>query len=176
MATSPSDKNYSIPTAKGFFTLATGSGAGVRRSLGNIVNFTVSAEVTTKDHFRNYGGKRTKDKTIITQVGATAKGTLDEITPENLAFFALGEVEGPDSDGAYTINGLSKTTFEGLLEIEGDNDEGTQIDWQGEVSFVPSGDFSLVKDNDDWSQINIQATVQEDSDGNFGVWTVRPKA
>jgi hypothetical protein len=175
MAASPNDKNYSIPTGVGFFTPASGAGAGVRRSLGNIVNFTVSAEVTTKDHFKNGGGRRTKDKTRITQVGATAKGTLDEITADNLAFFALGDIETV-SAGVYKIKGLSKTTFEGFLEIEGDNDEGTQVDWSGDVSFVPSGDFSLVKDNDDWSTIAFQATVMEDSDGAFGVWDVREQA
>lgn len=175
MAASPSDKNYSIPTGTGFFTPASGAGAGVRRSLGNIVNFTVSAEVTTKDHIKNSGGKRTKDKTIITQVGATAKGTLDEITAANLSFFALGDVETVSAN-VYKIKGLSQTQFEGFLEVIGDNDTGSQIDWSGDVSFVPSGDFSLVKDNDDWSTINFQATVQEDSDGAFGVWNIREEA
>lgn len=175
MTASPSDKNYSIPTGLGYFTPSSGTGAGVRRSLGNIVNFTVSAEIGTKDHFKNSGGKRTKDKTIITQAGATAKGTLDEITAQNLAFFALGDPQ-EQSDGSYIIKGLSQTKFEGFLEVIGDNDTGSQVDWSGDVSFVPSGDFSLIKDNDDWSTINFQATVQEDSDGAFGTWAVRDEA
>jgi hypothetical protein len=175
MVDSPSDTNYSIPTGTGFFTPSTGDTAGVRRSLGNIVNFTVSADVTTKKHTKNSGGKRTVDKEIITQVGATAKGTLDEITGPNLAFFALGNPQ-EQSDGSFIIKGLSQTKFEGFLEIIGDNDTGSQVDWSGDVSFIPSGDFALVKDNDDWSTINFQATVQQDSDGDFGTWAIRAEA
>lgn len=169
---SPSDKYYSIPTGKAYFTPSSGVGVGVRRNLGNVVTFTVSANVTTKEHTKNSGGKRTVDKKIITQVGATAKGTLDEITAPNLAFFALGD---PDlqSDGSYIIKGLSKTKFEGFLEVIGDNDTGSQVDWSGDVSFIPAGDFSLIKDNDDWSTIAFEATVRQDSDGNFGTWAIR---
>ncbi|MBR1150080.1 hypothetical protein [Bradyrhizobium sp. JYMT SZCCT0428] len=175
MASSPSDKNYSIPTGTGFFTPSSGADVGVRRSLGNIVNFTISAEVTTKEHTKNSGGKRTVDKKIITQVGATAKFTLDEITAANLEYFALGFRE-EQSDGSFIIKGLSQTQFEGFLEVIGDNDTGSQVDWSGDVSFIPSGDFSLIKDNDDWSVIAVEATVQEDSDGDFGTWAIREEA
>jgi hypothetical protein len=135
----------------------------------------VDADIQTKDHFKNYGGRRTKDKTRKTQVGATGKGTLDEITPLTLSLFALGDIED-NSDGSFTIKGLSKTDFEGFLEIIGDNDEGPQLDWEGDVSFQPSGDFSLIKDNDDYNQINVAFTVLEGSDGEFGEWTWRPQA
>jgi hypothetical protein len=172
MATSPNADNYTIPTGKAFFTPSTGINAGQRTDLGNVVNFAVSADVKTKDHFRNYGGVRSKDKTRITEAGFTGKATVDEITAFNLSFFALSDVEEV-TDGVFQLKGLSKTTFEGLLEIVGDNDEGTQSDWEGEVSFVPSGDFTFIKDNDDYNQINLQFTVLADSDGNFGTWTIR---
>ncbi|QDW39008.1 hypothetical protein FFI89_018765 [Bradyrhizobium sp. KBS0727] len=175
MATSPNDKNYSIPTGTGFFTPSIGTGAGARRSLGNIVNFTISSAVTTKEHTKNSGGKRTVDKKIITQVGATAKFALDEITAANLEYFALG-LRQEQSDGSFIIKGLSQTRFEGFLEVIGDNDTGNQVDWSGDVSFIPSGDFSIIKDNDDWSTIAIEATVQADSDGDFGTWAIREEA
>jgi hypothetical protein len=94
------------------------------------------ADIQTKDHFKNYGGRRTKDKTRITQVGATGKGTLDEITPLTLSLFALGDIED-NSDGSFTSRGSDQPDFEGFLEIIGDNDEGPQVDWEGDVSVVP---------------------------------------
>lgn len=171
----PNPDNYQIPTGQTFLTLSSGNYAGVRQNLGNIVGWTISSDVQSKDHFKNSGGRRTKDKTRVTQVGATGKGTLDEITPTAVSLFALGDVED-NSDGTFTIRGLTKTSFEGFLEVIGDNDEGPQLDWKGDVQFVPSGDFSLIKDNDDYNQINVSCTVLESSDGAFGEWTWRPQA
>jgi hypothetical protein len=172
MATSPSNKNYSIPTGVGSFKQ---TGDADFRPLGNVVNFSISNTVTKKDHFRSYGGRRTKDKTTVTQVAATAKGELDELTAENIAIFALGDVT-TDTSGAIVIHGLSNTTFSGTLKIVGDNEEGTQIDWVGDVIFTPSGDFSLIQDSDDYTKIAFEADVQEDANGQFGTWTIREQA
>jgi hypothetical protein len=170
MATSPDTDNYSIPT--GYATFLPDGDEGSPRDLGNIVNFSISNEITKKDHFRSRGGRRTKDKTITTQVGATIKFTMDEITADNVAFFALSEVV-TDTDGVSTLDGLSKTEFVGTLKIIGDNEVGTQIDWEGKVSFTPSGDFSFIKDNDDFNQIAVEANVEEDDTLGFGKWTIR---
>lgn len=172
MTTSPSINNYSIPTGVASFKK---TGDSVFRPLGNMVNFSINNAVTKKDHFRSYGGKRTKDKTVVTQVGATAKGELDELTADNISIFALGDVT-TDTSGAIVIHGLSNTTFSGTLKIVGDNEEGTQIDWTGDVIFTPSGDFSLIQDSDDFTKIAFEAEIQEDADGHFGTWTIREQA
>ena len=168
MATAPSTDNYSIPTGYATFHPEGGS----LYDLGNIVNFSISNEITSKDHFKSRGGRRTKDKTIITQTGATITFTLDEITAKNIALFALGEVV-TDSEGVVTIEGLSKTDFKGTLKIVGDNDVGTQVDWEGEVSFTPSGDFNFIQDNDDYNTIEVTANVEEHDVLGFGLWTIR---
>ena len=170
MATSPDIANYQIPTGKVYFTDATTSGAQ-EVDLGNCVNFSITNEVTTKDHFRSYGGRRTKDKTIITQVGATIKFTLDEITIDNVALFALGDISGGSSGGG-SVSGLSKTEFTGTLRIAGDNDVGPKLSWEGVVSLTPAADFFFIQDNDNWNQIQVTANVEEDSALGFGVWTV----
>jgi hypothetical protein len=167
MATAPNINNYQIPTGKVFFK-PTG---GTFRDLGNCVSFTISSTLTKKEHFRNYGGRRTKDKTIITQVQATAKFVLDEINADNLAFFALG-TPVQNSDDSYSISGLSNTNFTGTMRVIGDNQVGPLVHWEGDVSFNPAGDFSLLKDNDDFNQINCEADVQADANNNFGTWTV----
>lgn len=86
--TTPSITNYQIPTGKVYFTDSSNSDGEI--DMGNCVNMSISNEVTTKDHFRSYGGRRTKDKTIITQVGATIRLTLDEITEKAIEIFSLG--------------------------------------------------------------------------------------
>lgn len=172
MATSPSIQNYQIPTGVASFKR---TGESDFRELGNCSNFSISNAIEKKEHFRSYGGRRKKDKTVITQVGATAKFTIDEITAENLAIFALSNVT-ENTDGSFTLSGLSETSFTGTLKIVGDNDEGPQIDWEGDVSFTPAGDFSFVKDNDDFNTIEVEAEVEEDDNGNFGTWTVREAA
>jgi hypothetical protein len=173
MTTSPSANNYSIPT--GYATFLPKGSSDPAYDLGNVINFSISNDITKKDHFKNRGGRRTKDKTITTQVGATVKFTLDEITAKNISLFALGDVE-EGSGGELTIHGLSKTDFEGTLKVIGDNEVGTQVDWEGVVSFSPSGDFTFIKDNDDFNQIAVEASVQEDVTLGFGKWTIREPA
>lgn len=172
MAATPDVKNYSIPTGYATFKKV---GDPDARDLGNIVDFKITNDVQKKEHFKSRGGRRSKDKTIVTQVGATITFTLDEITAENLAIFALGDIS-EDTDGVFEISGLTNTDFVGTLKIVGDNDVGTQVDWEGVVSFNPSGDFNFIQDNDDYNTIAITADVQDDDTLGFGKWTVRELA
>ena len=168
MPASPDVQNYHI--GKGIVSFQE-EGGSTFTDLGNAPSFVYSPTVEKKEHFSSREGIKTKDFTAITQVGATVKFTLDEITATNLAFFALGEVD-TTVPGAITINGLSKTEFTGELKVEGSNDIGQKVDFTATVSFVPSGDFSFITDEDDFSVIEIEAEVQKDTDGFFGVWTI----
>ena len=168
MPTSPNVQNYHIGKGVVSFKEAGGS---TFTDLGNAPSFVYTPTVEKKEHFSSREGIKTKDFTAITQVGATVKFTLDEITATNLAFFALGEVD-TTVPGAITINGLSKTEFTGDIKVEGTNDIGQKVDFIATVSFVPSGDFSFITDEDDFSVIEIEAEVQKDTDGFFGVWTI----
>jgi hypothetical protein len=164
MPTSPNVQNYHI--GKGIVTFKeTGSATFI--DLGNAPSFVYSPNVEKKEHFSSREGIKTKDFTAITQISATIKVTLDEITPENLAMFALGDLA---SDG--TITGLTKAEFTGTLKVVGTNDIGQHVGWTGDISFVPSGDFSFITDSDDFSTLELEAEVQKADDGSFGTWTV----
>jgi hypothetical protein len=164
MPTSPSVQNYHI--GKGIVSFKeTGSATFV--DLGNAPSFVYTPNVEKKEHFSSREGIKTKDFTAITQISATIKVTLDEITPENLAMFALGDLA---SDG--TITGLTKAEFTGTLKVIGTNDIGQHVGWTGDISFVPSGDFSFITDSDDFSTLELEAEVQKAVDGSFGIWTV----
>ena len=150
-------------------------GAATFVDLGNAPSFIYTPTVTKKEHFSSREGIKTKDFTAITQVGATIKVKLDEITGLNLSFFALGDID-TTTPGEAIINGLSKAEFVGDIKVEGTNDIGQQVDFTATISFVPSGDFSFITDSDDFSVIELEAEVQKGTDGFFGVWTVRDPA
>jgi hypothetical protein len=169
MPISPNVNNYHI--GKGIVSFKE-TGSSSFTDLGNAPKFIYTPTVTKKEHFSSREGIKTKDFTAITEVGATVKITIDEITGENLAFFALAE-QGTDTDGNITLSGLSKTEFSGEIKVVGTNDIGQQVDFLATVSFVPSGDFSFITDADDFTVIEIEAEVQKDANGSFGVWTIR---
>jgi len=169
MPTSPNVHNYHI--GKGIVSFKE-TGQSTYRDLGNAPSFVYTPNTEKKEHFSSREGIMTKDFTAITQVSATVKMTLDEITGENLAYFALGEV-GTDTDGNTTITAMSKTEFTGEIKVVGTNDIGQQVDFVASVSFVPSGDFSFITDQDDFTTLEIEAEVMRSDAGDFGVWTVR---
>src|SRR5262245_43025921 len=169
MPTSPSVQNYHIGKGVVSFKEAGGS---TFRDLGNAPSFIYTPGIEKLEHFSSREGVKTKDFTAITQISATVKLTLDEITGENLAYFALGTT-GTDTDGNVTISGRSKTEFTGTIKVVGTNDIGQQVDFLGDVSFVPSGDFSFITAEDQFTTLEIEAEVQKDVNGAFGIWTVR---
>jgi hypothetical protein len=168
MPTSPNVQNYHI--GKGIVSFKETGGTGFV-DLGNAPSFVYTPAVEKKEHFSSREGIKTKDFTAMTQVGATIKVSLDEITGLNLSFFALAD-QGIDTDGNATLTGLSKTEFVGDIKVVGTNDIGQRVDFLATVSFVPSGDFSFITDTDDFSVIEIEAEVQKDVNGFFGVWTI----
>jgi hypothetical protein len=172
MATSPNVVNYHI--GKGIVSFKE-TGTGSFTDLGNAPSFIYTPTVTKKEHFSSREGIKTKDFTAVTQVGATVKITLDEITGYNLSFFALAE-STTGTGGDIILSGLSKVEFTGDIKVVGTNDIGEHVDFLATVSFIPSGDFRFITDADDFSTIVIEAEVQKDANGYFGVWTVHPKS
>lgn len=169
MPTSPNVQNYHI--GKGIVSFKEVGGSSFV-DLGNAPSFVYTPTVDKKEHFSSREGIKTKDFTAITQVGATIKMSLDEVTGLNLSFFALADT-GTDTDGNVTLTGLSKSEFVGDIKVIGTNDIGQRVDFLATVSFVPSGDFSFITDADDFTVIEIEAEVQKDANGFFGVWTIR---
>jgi hypothetical protein len=172
MPTSPDVQNYHI--GKGIVSFKEVGGVDYV-DLGNAPSFVYTPNVEKKEHFSSREGVKTKDFTAVTQIGATIKVTLDEITGTNLAMFALATADAT-TPGEVTLSGLSKAEFVGEIKVEGTNDIGQQVDFTATVSFIPSGDFSFITDSDDFSVIELEAEVMKGTDGDFGVWTIRDTA
>lgn len=170
MPASPNPQNYRI--GRGILSFKE-DGALNFRDLGNAPRCVYAPAVERKEHFSSRQGIRVKDAEWVIQVGATMTMVLEEITPENLAFFALAEVEELD-DGSFRLKGMSKTTFTGTLRIVGTNEVGRKINFEGRVSFVPTGDFGFIDEGDNQTEIELEAEVLVDEDGNFGVFTFPP--
>lgn len=169
----PNTANYRIGKGKIYFKRATPLPADTDfRHLGNAPSVIYTPTVTKKEHFTSMEGIKKKDATYITQVGATVKIKLEEIVGENVGLF-VGSVATLVSDGAVELDALSATNISGTLKIEGTNEVGAQIDFVALVSFTPTGDFQFVTENDDFSSMEIDAEVEKDANGNYGVWTVR---
>jgi hypothetical protein len=169
MPTSPNVQNYHI--GKGIVSFKE-VGQSTYRDLGNAPSFVYTPAIDKLEHFSSREGVKTKDFTAITQISATIKVTLDEITGENLAYFALGD-PGVDTDGNVTIEALQKTEFVGDIKVVGTNDIGQKVDFDATVSFIPEGDFSFITAEDQFTTLELTAEVQRDANGSFGKWTVR---
>jgi hypothetical protein len=141
------------------------------RDLGFVPTFVITADITTKDYLTAREGIGTVAKTFITQLKSTIKFRIDSIIGENLAYFAMAELE-QDTDGNSVLISLSKTDIEGILKCEGTNDNGHFVDWIGKVSLRPSGDLSLITDGDDFTGIEIEATCIRTDAFGFGKYTV----
>ncbi len=161
MATAPSIRNYAIPRGTFAFTPEGGSAT----VLGNVRDCVYTPDITKKDHFSTQVGIRTKDLSVISQLGANMKMTLDELTDFNLALYLLGDLSTSGGIGA-----LTNTTIVGTLVMTGTNTIGPMLGFTGLVSLIPAGDLTLVQDGDDWLGIPVSAEVLA-SGGAYGVWT-----
>lgn len=169
MTTAPSITNYQIPTGKVWFT----EDGGSRTDLGNCVEFSLTNDITTKDHIRTYGGSRRVDKTIVTLASGTVRFTLDEVTETAITMFCLGTKTDNTGGAGFDIFALTDTAKNGVLEVIGDNSEGPQVDYIAYVNLSPTDAFFLIRNNDDWNTIPLQGKVQAHATHGLGHFTQR---
>lgn len=143
------------------------------RDLGWVPSFDITQDITEKDYNSAREGIATVAETFITKLKATVKFRMDSVIGENLAFFAMSDVDS-DSDGNIVLMSLSKTTFRGILKCAGTNDTGRRVDWIAKVSLRPTGDLSLITDGDDFTGVQMEATAIRTDAYSYGKYTVYP--
>ncbi len=164
--------NYQIPTGKVYFDDDATAGGLVW--LGNCTEFSLTNDITTKDHIRTYGGSRIVDKTIVTLASGTVRFSLDEISEIAIGMFSLGTVTDNTGGAGFDIHALTRTSnFNGVLSVVGDNSTGPQVDWIGYVNLSPTDAFFLIRNNDDWNVIPLQGKVQAHAVHGLGHFTQR---
>lgn len=87
-------KYYTIGKGKGFFNpVDAGTGLALGwQDIGNIPNFAFSVDTEKLEHYSSSGGLKAKDLSIISQVSPKFTFSADEMQPENLARFMLGDM------------------------------------------------------------------------------------
>jgi len=79
-------ENYTIGKGVLLFQL---SGENGYRDLGNCPDFKINVETETVEHFSSKSGLKKKDAEIPVSQKATNSFTLDELSPDNAALFAM---------------------------------------------------------------------------------------
>lgn len=154
--TTASPNTDNIQVGKGVVSFKK-TGDSVFRDLGNVSALTVTPDVTTLEHFSSRQGTKKKDLVITLEQKATAKMTMEEITPDNFSYMVYGSVDmaavgGPEVE----IFGASAIT--GELKFVGTNDQGPQVTLDlYNVSFTPSGDLGFI--SDEFNQMEVTADV-----------------
>lgn len=160
-----SPDNYAV--GKGIVSFKK-TGAGSFVDLGNVTEMEISFEIEKLDHFSSRAGVKSKDKSVIVSKSATIRLVMDELTLENMAL-AMGGTVVTASDGSKSFGMMKLNAIEGDLKYVGTNQIGPAHNWEGKVSFAPSGSFNPI--SDEWSSIEVTGEILVDESGNFGVWT-----
>jgi len=171
MATSPDVQNYHIGKGIVSFKETAPTVAVGFVDLGNAPSFVWEPTIEKLEHFSSREGVKTKDFTAVTQTGATITFTLDEITPETIRLFTLGEI-GAGVGGEITIDAFKNTEISGDIQMVGTNDIGQQVTFTAAISIIPSGAFSMITAEDEFTTLELTAEVQRDAvEGTFGKFT-----
>jgi len=169
MPTSPSTQNYQY-----------GAGAlYIKRSVdidyrhvGNVPTLSVAVDITEDEHKQSMSGLKSTDFTVITEIAKRLTAVLEEVTPENMAMFVMGEF-ATNSDGDEEAGGLTLTSIEADMKYISDNARGREMEFWARVSIRPNGDFNFITDG--INSIPLLLTVLK-QDGKFGRWIMKAEA
>ena len=85
------------------------------RYFGNTPSLSLTIESETLDHFDSDAGVRVKDDSVLLQLNRTGAFVTDNIDPENVALFLLGQastlVQAAASAQTYAINDVKKDRY-----------------------------------------------------------------
>lgn len=164
MPASPSVQNYQY--GAGVVRLKVDGVDNSLRHVGNVKSLTISKELTTIEHKQTMSGLKSTDLEIITEVSGTINIELDEVTPENMALFVMGNPTATTGSG-NEFGGLTLTTQTADFQYISDNPNGNEMEFNARVSIKPNGDFSFITDG--LTSIPLTMKILQ-SGGAFGTW------
>lgn len=123
------DMNYVVGRGRLFFGQFRPGTTNARPQLyfGNTPELSLSQSEDTLDHYSSEGGVRVKDASVTLQNDSSGSFSCDNISPENLALWFLGEVVARLEAGSALASGT--VTFSVAAPAEGDTVtiNGTEI-------------------------------------------------
>lgn len=114
------EMNYVVGRGRLFFGQFKASTRTPRQQLyfGNTPELSLSQSEDTLDHFSSEGGVRVKDASVTLQNDSSGSFSCDNISPENLALWFLGDVLSRIEAGTALASGT--VTFSTAAPVEGD--------------------------------------------------------
>lgn len=120
-------RNYQLPGSVCLFFRKKGSVADADwKSLGNIIDPAIAAELERLEHFSQRRGSRAKDKEVVSERSATLNFSIDEINRDNLQFMfgrEGGHTNQDDVDtlheGVFTVPAAGSDIDLGMTNIVG---------------------------------------------------------
>lgn len=160
MATSPNTDNLSIPTGI-VYIMITGVDVALR-DVGECSVFSVERSEEKKEYVSVRDGIGIVVKSVSTKSTMTAKWTMNEITPENLAPWA-GGTAGTDTSGNPFITGRSQSNQVGFIRVVGTNDNGPRLQFDAAIQITPTGSLSLLAQDNDFQDLPLEAAVTDET-------------
>lgn len=162
MATPHSTNNYTV--SKGIVSIAEWSGGsiGSYQDVGNCPSMEITPTQEKLDHFSSRSGYRTKDKSVVIEVGYTLSFELDELAASNLKKFLMGT-----ASGGNIISGLQDASKEYALRLVEDNPTGPNKTWDfWKLTIAPGGALALIGDGSAWASMSFTAEGLSDTAGH----------
>jgi hypothetical protein len=82
------------------------------KDLGNAIDVNITIETETLEHFTSRTGLKTRDQLVVLSIKATGAFTLEELTPENLLLFLMGDAVNTNVQASGTGATLNITAVE----------------------------------------------------------------
>lgn len=162
MATPHSTNNYTV--GKGIISIAewTNGSIGSYQDMGNCPSMEITPTQEKLDHYSSRSGYRTKDKSVIIELGYTLNFELDELAAENLTKFLVGTLSGGN-----IISALQGTEKEYAIRFVEDNPTGPNKTWNfWKLSIAPGGALNLIGDGSNWASMSFAAEGLADTAGH----------
>ena len=105
MGSTSNKKYYTIGKGVGYFN-PINAGTGLFegwQDLGNIPNFGFSVDTEKLEHYSSRGGLKAKDLSILSQISPKLTFTADEMNPENIARFMIGDMVKQNQAAATAV-------------------------------------------------------------------------
>lgn len=128
--------------------------------VGNCPKFDVEVTETALDHFSSRAGTKTKDKTVVVEVGYNLTFDLDEVSLKNMKMFLKANLSGGNILLANTA--LSR---EYAVLFTADNPAGPNESWEfHRLKLAPAGGLSLI--GDAWMAMSFKGAGLADVAGH----------
>lgn len=151
---SPNTGNYQV--GKGIVSFQKEGTVGFR-DMGNVESMVLTPKLSNLEHFSSRFGVKSKDLIIVLEKSAICKIVMDEVTAANIAIMVLGSYDEA-AIGGPEVEIFNQNAINGWLKFVGQNDIGAKVTMDlYNVSFTPSGDFSLI--SDEWNKMEASAEV-----------------